>query len=372
MNNIYRKLKVILQPSQFQTALFLFFLMIIGMILEMIGIGMVVPLLTLITEPDFILEYPALKTLVQSIGNPQPIYLVAYGMLLLLFIYILKVSFLSFFVWKQADFVFGLNKTLSQNLFNNYLNQPYIFHIQRNSAQLIRNVTVEVSQFTTAVTAASVMVAELLVFVGVLILLLIAEPIGAGLVVISLFLVGVIFYQNTRHVIFRWGESRQHHEGKRIQYLQQGFGGIKDLKVLGREDEFSNQYTHHVSATSALGKRMNVMQALPRLALELMAIIGLTVLVMSMLFQGKPLETLVPTLGLFTAAAFRLMPSVNRFLIAVQTVRFNLPVIDVLYSERKFLIKNLSQKRSKPMRFDNILELNNVWVYNCITCSMHG
>ena len=106
MNNIYQKLRVILEPSQFQTALFLFCLMIIGMILEMIGIGMVLPLLALITEPDFILKYPALKTLVQSIGNPQPIYLVVYGMLLLLSIYILKVSFLSFFVWKQADFVF--------------------------------------------------------------------------------------------------------------------------------------------------------------------------------------------------------------------------------------------------------------------------
>jgi ATP-binding cassette, subfamily B, bacterial PglK len=349
-----------MEPSQFHAALILFCLMIVGMILETLGIGMVVPILALISDPQVFIKYSVLKTAIDYIGNPEPLYLVAYGMLVLLLIYTVKVGFLAFLAWKQAHFVFGLNVSISKNLFNNYLHQPYTFHMQRNSAQLIRNVTVEVSQFTTAISAVSLMVAEALVFLGILFLLMVVEPVGAFLVVTTLCLAGLAFYKITRRAVLRWGESRQYHDGQRIQSLQQGLGGVKDVKVLGREDEFSNEYAFHATKSFSLGKNMSVMQALPRLGLELMAVFGLTILVISLLFQGKSMEALVPILGLFAAAAFRLMPSVNRFLVAIQTVRYNMPVIDVLYAERTFLTQNQFSDCSEPMQFDDTLELKNI------------
>jgi ABC-type multidrug transport system fused ATPase/permease subunit len=91
-----------------------------------------------------------------------------------------------------------------------------------------------------------------------------------------------------------------------------------------------------------------------------MAVSGLAVLVVTMLFQNKPVESLVPTLGLFAAAAFRLMPSVSRFLGGLQTLRFNLPVIDTLYREREFLRENVTEVGQKPLAFEHTIEFRDV------------
>lgn len=360
MTDVFRKLLSILDPSQLRAVSVLFGLMLVGMVLEMLGVGLVVPVLALITDQNAAVKYPSIKSLLEYLGNPQSAYLVGGSMLALVFVYATKVAFLGFLAWKQAQFVFGLDASLSRKLFSGYLYQPYTFHMQQNSAQLIRNVTGEVSQFTTAITAASLLVGESLVLVGIAALLLLAEPVGACLVVAILSLAGIVFYRVTRNRILRWGKARQYHEGQRLQRLQQGLGGVKEVKVLGREEEFVIEYAHHMSASSDIGKQLNVLQAMPRLWLELMAVTGLAVLVISMLVQNKPIEALIPTLGLFAAAAFRLMPSVNRFIGGMQTLRFNLPVIETLYAERSLLERNGLRGPFVPMPFGERLELRGV------------
>ena len=130
--------------------------------------------------------------------------------------------------------------------------------------------------------------------------------------------------------IARWGEARLHHEGLRIQRLQEGLSGAKDVKLLGRETEFLDQYRVHNMQSARVGGHMYTLQQLPRLWLELLAVSGLAILVISMLAQNRALEAVLPALGLFAAVAFRLMPSVNRMLGAVQSLRYGMPVMDTL------------------------------------------
>jgi len=133
----------------------------------------------------------------------------------------------------------------------------------------------------------------------------------------------------------RWGKVRQHHEGLRIQHLQQGLGGAKDVKLLGREGDFLAQYHLHHAQSARVGELQSTLQQLPRLWLELLAVGGLALLVFVMLGRGVELTSIVPTLGLFAAAAFRLMPSVSRVLASVQAVRYAMPVINTLHEELK-------------------------------------
>jgi ABC-type multidrug transport system fused ATPase/permease subunit len=142
--------------------------------------------------------------------------------------------------------------------------------------------------------------------------------------------------------------------------LQQGLGGAKDVKLLGRESDFLAQCRLHNSGIARVGQRQTALQALPRLWLELLAVIGLAALVLVMLKQGKPLEALLPTLGLFAAAAFRIMPSVSRVLGAMQSVRYTLPVIDTLYSEICLLSAAKPLQRGEPLLFNKFLTLNQV------------
>ncbi len=339
----------------------LLLMMLIGMVLETLGIGLIIPALAMMAEGDLATRYPVLAPWLNALGNPSHEQLIIAGMLMLVGVYVIRTLFLGFLAWRQARFVFELQASLSQRLFIGYLRQPYTFHLQRNSAQLINNVVTETNHFThSGLMTGMTLLTEILVLLGVSVLLLVIEPLGAILVVSILGLAGWGFNRLTRAHILRWGELRQHHEGLRIQHLQQGLGGAKDVKLLGRESDFLAQCRLHNSGIARVGQRQTALQALPRLWLELLAVIGLAALVLVMLKQGKPLEALLPTLGLFAAAAFRIMPSVSRVLGAMQSVRYTLPVIDTLYSEICLLSAVKPLQRGEPLLFNKFLTLDQV------------
>lgn len=309
-------------------------LMSIGMVLETLGVGLVIPALAVLTKPDIASSYPWLRGPLQALGNPSQQDLVIGGMSVLVSVYLVKALFLAFLAWKKAGFCFLVQAQLSQRLFTTYLRQPYIFHLQRNSAQLLNNVTGEITVFTfNATLPCMVLATEALVIVGLCSLLLAVEPLGAFIVASVLGVAGWGFYRLTRARVAHWGRIRQHHEGLRIQHVQQGLGGTKDVKLLGREADFIEQYRVHNAQSARVGQFQATLQELPRLWLEFLAVLGLAMLVTTMIAQGRALDAVLPTLGLFAAAAFRLMPSVTRVLGAWQSLRYALPVIDRLHTE---------------------------------------
>ncbi len=151
------------------------------------------------------------------------------------------------------------------------------------------------------------------------------EPLGALIVATCVGLMASWgFHHLTRGRIARWGEARKHHEGLRIQRLQEGLSGAKDVKLLGRETEFLRAVPSAQCARRSCSRgHMYTLQQLPRLWLELLAVSGLALLVLSDAGTGPcAAKPCCLTLGLFAAAAFRLMPSVNRLLAAVQSLRY--------------------------------------------------
>jgi ABC-type multidrug transport system fused ATPase/permease subunit len=282
-------------------------------------------------------------------------------MLALVATYAVKAVYLALLAWWQSYFVFEVQVSLSARLFNGYLRQPYTFHLQRNSAELIRNVISETSQLSHVATIPGIMLlSEGLVLVAISALLLVMEPVPAAVVVSSIALAALIFHRLTRMRVLRWSEARQRHETLRIQHLQQGLGGVKDVKVLGREAQFLARYTAHDRSVAKMQERQLTLSALPRLWLELLAAIGLTALVITMLLEGRPVAALVPTLGLFSVAAFRLMPSVSKVVTAVQNLRYARPVIDTLTVELALAENVSSSDGAVSLPFRESLRLSNL------------
>ncbi len=360
MSSTANKLLSILTRSERRQAFVLLGLMLVGMVMETLGVGLVIPALSLLTQPDIASHWRVLNPVFLALGNPTNEQVVVFGMLFLVAAYGIKTVFLAFLAWRQVGFVFRVQADLSQRLFSGYLCQPYTFHLERNSAQLIRNAMSQVGDITNVMQQGLILATELLVISGITCLLLLVEPVGALVVVGVLGLTGWTMHRITRRRLLRWGEQRQQHEGLRIQHLQQGLGGVKDVKVLGRETDFLDQYRRHTTASLSVTRHLVTLQSLPRLGLEMLAVTGLACLVLVMIWQGKPLGTLLPTIGLFAAAAFRFMPSVNRVILALQSVRFSLPVIDTLHSELQLLDANKPPLPGVPFPFQKKLCLENI------------
>jgi ATP-binding cassette, subfamily B, bacterial PglK len=359
--SIARKILDLLTAAERRSAVRLLGLMFIGMALETLGVGLVIPAIVLLTRADIAHNYPALQPALHALGNPSQYSLVIGGMLVLVGVYLIKTLFLALLAWRQMRFAFNVQAQLSQRLFSLYLRQPYTFHLQRNSAQLIRNAINEVGVFTfNAILPGMLLLTESLVLLGLCSLLLVIEPLGALIVASVLGAAAWGFHRLTRGRIASWGEARLHHEGLRIQHLQEGLSGAKDVKLLGRETEFLDQYRVHNVQSARAGQFQLTLTQLPRLWLELLAITGLAILVISMLAQNRALEAVLPALGLFGAVAFRLMPSVNRVLGAVQSLRYGMPVIDTLCTEFKLVVPEAAVTHRSVMPFCTTLELNHI------------
>jgi ABC-type multidrug transport system fused ATPase/permease subunit len=355
------KLWHILIPAQQRGLLVLLVLSILGMLMETLGVGMVIPALAVMTQPDLPQHYPLLVPVLHALGNPSQGQLIVIGMLVLVGVYAIKSLFLGFLAWRQMRFVYGVQAELSERLFKSYLRQPYVFHLQRNSAQLIRNAVTETNLFAQVVLVSSLQVlAESLVGVGIIGLMLVVEPLGTVAVIGIMGSAVWAFHRVSRGWISAWGAARQEHEGRRIQHLQQGLGGAKDVKLLGREDDFLSEFGRHNAGYARVGGRFGFIGQLPRLWLEFLAVAGLAALVTVMIWHGRSIESLLPALGLFGVGAFRLLPSANRVLSGVQNFRYGLPAVDLLYRELRELPPTTAPLKGPPMAFREALRLDGV------------
>jgi ABC-type multidrug transport system fused ATPase/permease subunit len=297
-----------------------------------------------------------------ALGNPSHKAIVIGAMVGLMSVFLFKTLFLAFLTWRQTRFAFSIQMRVSECLFAAYLRQSYALHLQRNSAELLRNITVEVDALrSNALIPGMVLLIEASVLLALCALLLVVEPLGALVVVSVLGFVAVGSYRLTRRGLSHWALARQRHEGLRVQHLQQGLGGAKEVKLLGRETEFVEQYRVHNTQSARAGQFNVTLQQMPRLWLELLAVFGLATLVLTLVIQGRALPTIVPTVGLFAAVAFRLMPSANRLLASVQSLRFGLPVIDMLHAELRLdAVAEHKADAAATVPFRNVLELDDV------------
>src|SRR5450830_35830 len=193
----FAKLLDLLDSRQRKEGGVLLVLMLVAMVLETAGIGLILPVLAVITDPTSGKRYPLLQVATQWFGGGQS-HLVVAVILAMVLLYTVKAGFLALLAWWQARCVFSIESGLSRKLYAAYLYQPYVFHMQRNSALLVRNITTGIGQLAGAVMSGMSLISECLVLVGVAALLLYAEPLGALLVGGSLALAGYAFYRFTR------------------------------------------------------------------------------------------------------------------------------------------------------------------------------
>ena len=355
------KLWNLFERQQKIASLHLLFIMSIGMTLEIFGVALILPAFGILLQDDLAASYPQINQLIVLMGEPSGSDLIIIGILFIILIYVVKNFFLAFQFWKQASFSFQILREFSQKLLTVYLIQSYSFHTQRNSAILIRNITNEIELMAgSVITPLSILISELLVVLGVTAFLFYIEPFGLSITV-SVILLSSLFYNFlTKGRIAKWGQLRQVHSGYRFQFMKEALTGIKDLKILGRESFYLNLFQTHNDAYASIAKKHTTMQQIPRLWLEILAISGLSTLVIVLLSQGESNTQILAISAVFAVAAFRLLPSVNRIIGAIQSLRYGWPVIETLHKEFNLPDQFNFLAPTKKLIFEKKIEFRNV------------
>jgi ABC-type multidrug transport system fused ATPase/permease subunit len=314
-----------LLPRERTLAIALFVGQLVAMVLETFSIGLVLPIVGILTSEEYSTNLPIVSGLIESGMSREA--LVMSALLVMFVAYVAKSALVAALVWFQRGFMSDVSSRLSKKLFANYLHQPYDYHLDHNSSTLIRN-SQSASVFVSGgIDPMSTLIADGLVGLGLFALLMYVEPAGTLTVGAVFGFAAWGFQRLTTRRIVKWGNESQEHARAVIQHLNQGLNGVKDVKILGQESTFVDLYADHVESSMHLQRLYKFLQALPRLWLEIITMGALTALVGLMLFQGDEISSVLPVVGLFAATTFRIVPSINRMVASVQSIDFNRPVV---------------------------------------------
>jgi ATP-binding cassette, subfamily B, bacterial PglK len=312
----------------------IFLLMLIGAGLETLGVGLIPAFVALLGNPEIIEQQKTLNWLyIQSGATSHQIFLLWVSTALLA-IYLIKNIYLALLTYWQYYFLYEKQISLSSRLLRAYLNSSYTFHLQRNSADLVRNVTSEVPQiFAGVLIPMLILVTEIMVMSCIGILLAIAEPVSSAIAAIFL---GISIFWLNRTInkqMSGQGLIRQQQSGQMIQWVNQSLGGIKETKILGRETFFLKAFTKSTQAFGKANLFVGLATQLPNLFIDTVLIASVLLIVIFSLAQGREIQSILPMLSLFAIAALRLMPSAKRIVSTITTIRYLKYTVDLIYQD---------------------------------------
>lgn len=364
--NYLKKILFIISPKNNIKILFLLISILIGSFLEAFGVAMIVPIIELITSgKELFLSLSSIKYL-SSIFKiiPELSYfnMIVYSLSFIFVFFTFKAVFMLNMIWQQSKFASQIMSEISQRLFKHYLKKSYSFHLDKNSSKLIHNITSEVVILSSNVTLPFLsLITECLVLVSIFCLLLIIETKITILISILIFFICFIYYILTKNKIYNWGKKRQLHDSLRLKHLQQGLSGIKDIKLLGREKEFLSRFSIDTEEYRKVLFKSSFIIQVPRIGLEYLTILSISLILLIIIYQREDFNSAVSVLAVFTAAAFRIMPSINRILSCVQQLKFSLPVVERVYKELEDYEKldNFDHEKINN-KFKSSIELRNI------------
>lgn len=309
-------------------------LMIAGAGLEVLGIGLVASFIGLLNDPTILSHSTWGQKLIAPLGVSKSDDLALRLGPVLLAIFVFKNTYLGVLVHTQANFLAHKEAALSRQLFRTYMEAPFTFHMERNTADLLRNINQEVSHFFTGVLMPALsLLAEFIVLLFILALLVAVDPLVAISTLGIMGLVAVAYSMLVRRHTVALGNRRRTASGLRIKWVQQGLGALKEAKVRGHEGFFVDSFHRSSLEYVRAGQIMAVVNAAPRLVMETVAVaIMLSIIVVSQM-QGNSLQSVLPVLTLFAMAAMRVIPSLNRIIPAINQIRYFHKAVDSVYED---------------------------------------
>ena len=209
MANSLSMLRSILNLSQKKKFIFLIFLVFVGVLFELLGIGILLPVLSTILDPSFIENNFYKESLYVFLDDQNPKNIVFIVLVILLLVYLIKTLFFVYLNYFQGRYLSGLMQNISDRLFANYMLAPFHFHSSTNSSLMLKNLNVEVSYFNQFCVSLISLLVEGSMIMAVVFALVFIEPIGTLVTGGMLIFLVLIFHQSTKNKLVSYGLARE-------------------------------------------------------------------------------------------------------------------------------------------------------------------
>ncbi len=356
--NYFKQLNIILNSKQKRSFIYLSFLMFLSMSFEILTLYSLLILLNTFSDPTSISDSQIL-IFIQNLNFHQDLYFKI--LIIFLIIFLIKTLVIIFIHWKENKYIFLTRAELSQEYFKGYLYLPRLFHLRTNISETIKNITTEIEALIAAIHACAIILMESIVLVGLVVFLLFVNYKIALFSFFSLLIFSyIISYFNSKKIL-AMGKERVKFFQLRLKYIMEGLSGSKIFALTGSQKkvmaDFNNYNFKIANISTSVGFRNN----LPRPLFELFILLIVVLFFFFVTKNNSDIKDIVPTLGVFLSAAYRLAPSFGRIMSNLQRFQFNIPSADKLSRDKlKFLTQEQKNEKVKKIIFNNNIIFKNI------------
>lgn len=302
--------------------------------LEVVSVASIMPFLSVASDPTVIQENTYLSWAYSTFDfGDTGAFLTALGLAALSALLISN-AFIVFTTWALFRYVWGRNHSLSRRLLRRYLYRPYEYFLTHNSAELGKNILEEVKEVTTQMLLPAMRGgAKSIVALAIMGFLVFVDPWVALIAAAGLGISYTAIFFAVKNRLDTYGQKRVETNTQRYQFVSEAFGGIKEVKLRGKEDAFLKQYEEPSKWYSRYQARHKVIRQAPRYILEGVAFGGIILIAVYLIAVQENMEQVIPMLGLYAFAGYRLMPALQQAFKGIASARFNMAALEELHKD---------------------------------------
>ncbi len=312
MRKIIKKLLVLLDAKQKRKMIVLVFVMLIGAVLEALGVGLILPVMNVVLEENAVEQHVYLQVICRVFGISGTRELMIFVMTALIVVFALKNIYLFFQQKMQLKFVYTNQFATSRRMMINFMQRPYEYYLNADTAVIQRSITSDVNNMYGLILALLQLTSESIVFLFLVAVSLASDVWMSITVTLLLLVVLLVIKCILKPVARRAGEENQDFYSGLFKWIEQSVMGIKEIKIAGREPYFINEYAKCGAGYVNAVQRYNLYNATPRLLIETVAIAGMILYMMIRLLNGADVVDIMPQITLLAIVAMRLIPCANR------------------------------------------------------------
>ena len=334
MRKMLPKLFVLLTPRERLHVYLLCAGSVVAAVFDVVGVVSIVPFIAVVANPEIIDTNHWLNLAYTNLGFESANRFLMFLGTVVLGLLIANNMFRALFAWVRIKFTFSSEQSLARRLLERYLAQPYIFFLNRNTAELGRNILNEASTVIRGILGHCISVVEKSISALFMVVLLLV--VNVWLSAATLLILGCVyggFYLFIRTRLATWGKQRLKANLNRFMLSHEAMSGVKDLKVLGREHYFLSRFAKSCDSYTRCASKSSILGLMPAYVLEVVAFGGILSIVLYFLAREEGLAQLLPVLAVFVFAARRIMPALQTIFSDTATLRYNAPTLDVIHAD---------------------------------------
>lgn len=340
--------------------LFVLFLSITSL-LEILSISIIFPSLTIILETDRLKDFEFINAYLPKIYEISKIDLLIYFIIVFAFLNFIKSCFLIFFSFWRNNLVTSYENKIGLNLYKKYLGLPYIDFISTNSAILSKNIVIETRKAKQSYDAFMKLINEIIIISSIILVLIIFEPYVSTIVILFFGFVGFTMLFLLKPKLVDIGKKQVLFAEKLFQNLNEGFGLFKEIKIRENYNFFIKNFNPNYYGVLNSLKLNAIISECVKIFLEFITILFFCGVIYFLAMQLSDLKSLIPTLSLFGAAAYKFLPALSRLIGYNQLIQSNQYALNLILKDFNKLENNyLSKDDYSTLNFNRDIEFKNV------------